>query len=217
MDPTYRLDPKEIAPSVRAFYRAVRQRTLPGIVQGRYAEARAAYERKDFARAAEGFRLVVELLDDEDMGGRLADLRLLADDFRELSAQAAVKAEPAPAPPPPAVPAAAPAPPAEPTPAEPAAPRIYGPEDPGVTPPAVVRQVLPPVPGGIASIGRSRGLYEVVIDESGRVVSVLVRTSLHAGYDRVFIEAAATWQYRPATVDGRPVRYRKPIQVSYAR
>jgi hypothetical protein len=214
MDPTYQLDPKEIAPSVRAFYRAVRQKTLPGVAQGRYAEARAAYERKDFARAAEGFRLVVDLLDDEDMGGRLSDLRVLADDFRELSVVAAGKAEPPAAEP---APAPAPAPPVEPPAAKPESPRIYGPEDPGVTPPAVVRQILPPVPGGIGSIGRTRGLYEITIDEAGRVVAVLVRTSLHIAYDRVFIEAAATWQYRPATVDGQPVRYRKPIQVTYAR
>jgi len=219
MDPTYRLDPKEIAPSVRAFYRAVRQKTLPGVVQGRYAEARAAYERKDYPRAAEGFRLVVELGGDEDMAGRLADLRVLAEDFKELSVLATAKSEP-----PPAVPAAAPAPPvppveqpAEPPAAVPAAPRVYGPEDPGVTPPVVQRQVLPQVPGAIASVSRSRGLYEIVIDESGRVVSIVVRTSLHAAYDRVFIEAASTWQYRPATVDGQPVRYRKPIQISYVR
>jgi tetratricopeptide (TPR) repeat protein len=215
MDPTYQLDPREIAPSVRAFYRAVRQRALPGVVQGRYAEARAAYERKDFSRAAEGFRLVVELLDDQDMEGRLADLRVLADDFRELSVAASGKAEPPSEAPTPAP--AAPAPPEEPPPVTPEAPRTYGPEDPGVAPPVVIRQILPSVPGGIASIGRTRGLYEVIIDETGRVTSVLVRTSLHAAYDRAFIESAATWQYRPATVDGRPVRYRKPIQVSYAR
>jgi len=216
MDPTYRLDPNEIAPSVRAFYRDVRQKTLPGVAQERYAEARAAYDRKNFPRAAEGFRLVVGLLDDEDMGGRLADLRLLAEDFRELSVLAAVKSEPQPT-----APAAPPVPPveqpAEPPAGVPAAPRVYGPEDPGVTPPVVQRQVLPQVPGAIASVGRSRGLYEIVIDESGRVVSVVVRTSLHAAYDRVFIEAAATWRYRPATVDGQPVRYRKPIRVSYVR
>ncbi len=214
MDPTYQFDPKETAPSVRAFYRNVRQRALPGVAQGRYAEARAAYERKEFARAAEGFRLIIDLLDDEDMGGRLADLKVLAEDFKELSAAEAAKvAPPAGAPPP----APAAAPPVEPPAEAPASPRVYGPEDPGVTPPAVVRQLLPQVPGGIATIGRTRGLYEIVIDETGRVVSVLVRTSLHVAYDRVFIEAAATWQYRPATVDGRPVRYRKPIQVSYAR
>ena len=223
MDPTYQLDARQIAPSVRAFYRVVRQKTLPEVTQVRYAEARAAYERKDYPRAAEGFRLVVELLDDEDMAGRLSDLRVLAEDFKELSLLATVKPEPPPAPP-----AAAPAPPvppvespvepsAEPPAAVPAAPRVYGPEDSGVTPPVVERQVLPQVPSAIAGLGRSRGLYEVVIDESGRVVSVVVRTSLHAGYDRVLIEAAATWRYRPATVAGQPVRYRKPIQVTYAR
>lgn len=212
-DPSYQLDPKEVAPSVRAFYRSVRQRTLPEVAQAGYAEARAAYERKEHARAAEGFRFVLQVLDDEDMKGRLADLRVLAEDFKRLSeaAMPAPAAAPAAASPPVVAPSEPPPPP------PPPAPPVYGAEDAGITPPVVMRQVLPPVPTGIQALGRPNGLYELTIDESGRVVAIVVRTSLDAAYDRRFVEAAATWQYRPALLDSRPVRYRKLIQISVAR
>ncbi len=211
IDPFYLPDAKDVAPSVRTFFQGVRARLLPGIAQARYAEAKAAYEDKQFARAAEGFHRVVALVDDPDMGGKLADLRVLADGFEQLSAAAA-------APPPPGPPEAAPPPPEPPPePAAPPAPRVYGSEDAGVTLPIVVRQVLPPVPTGIQAVGRTRGLYEITIDEAGRVAAVTIRASLHAVYDRAFIESAVTWQYRPALLDGRPVKYRKRFQVSVAR
>lgn len=208
-DPSYRLDPKQVSPSVGNFYRTVRKKTLPDIVKAKYADARAAYDRKEFASALEKFTAVQTLFEDDDMAGASPDLKMLAAEF-QLLAEAQV---PPPAPPPVEV---APPPPvtAE---ASPAEPRTYGAEQPGIRPPVAVHQVVPPLPGNIGAIGFPKGLYDLTIDEQGRVIAVLVRKSIHRGYDHVFIEAAARWRYQPAILDGHPVRYRKSIQVSVSR
>jgi TonB family protein len=61
---------------------------------------------------------------------------------------------------------------------------------------------------------RERGLLELLIDEQGRVASLTVRLSIHPMYDPLLMAAAREWRYRPATVDGVPVKFRKAIQVS---
>ena len=66
-------------------------------------EAKATFDRKDYAAAEQQFREVLRLLDDPDMGGRLGDLRVLVTGFLDLSAAAAApppepKKEEAPAP-----------------------------------------------------------------------------------------------------------------------
>ncbi len=221
-DPEYRLDPQKVSPSVRAFFREVRQRTLPAVIQRLYANAKASYDRGDHAAAVDQFSRVLRLLDDEDMAGRLPDLRVLAADFERLGkdeidraskASAATKsaaASPA---------ARAPAPSAKDpeAPPPPAAPRIYGSEDADVKPPVVLRQVVPSVTRGLEMVGRTEGLYEITIDELGRVTAVVVRESLSTAYDRKFIEAAMQWKYLPALREGSPVKYRKLVHVSVAR
>ena len=36
-------------------------------------------------------------------------------------------------------------------------------------------------------------------------------------YDRLAVAAAADWQYKPATIGGVPVKYRKTIQIAFKR
>jgi tetratricopeptide (TPR) repeat protein len=74
-DPSYQPGEVEASPRVRAAFSDVRRRLLPDIANGRYGEAKALFDRKDYAAAARGFRQVALLLDDPDMGGKLADLR----------------------------------------------------------------------------------------------------------------------------------------------
>src|SRR5262245_2649997 len=50
-DPSYRPS-TDLSPRVRAAFSDVRRRVLPGIIQQRYMQAKAAYDRKDFASAA---------------------------------------------------------------------------------------------------------------------------------------------------------------------
>jgi TonB family protein len=204
VDPFYRPSDAEASPRVRATFADVRRRLLPDLASSRYAEAKQAYDRKQFAAAATGFRELVRLLDDPQMHGRLADLRTLASGFVELAAAAA-------APPPAPKEDPKPEPPA---PAAPAAPPIYMAEEPGIVPPVIIRQDVPAVPASIARMIKSQGVVDLTIDEQGRLVSIVFRSSLHPVYDKMLVEAARHWKYKPARLNGVPVRFRKLLAIS---
>jgi TonB family protein len=136
---------------------------------------------------------------------------MLALGFRDLSAQA-MAPPPAPAPPvqsPVATAAVAPPPPVA---AAPQAPRVYASSDANVLPPAAIRQELPPYGGTLFKA--MQGIVEVVVDENGGVVSAAIRAPMNNVYDRQVLAAAAAWRYKPALLDGTPVKYRKFIQIA---
>jgi hypothetical protein len=214
-EPSYQPTDADASPRVRAAFGHVRGRVLPVIIQEKYGLAKAAFDRKEFAAAAEGFKVVAAMLDDPDVRDAsklspLADLRSLAAGFRELSTTAA--APPPPLPPPPA----APTPPAsEPAPTKaPLAPRIYSADDPNVVPPAVVRQTIPPFRLKPTAVGHFT--LAVGIDEFGVVEAVTMVVRLDPEFDRIVQDAAWKWQYKPATLNGVPVKYRKIIQINLA-
>jgi hypothetical protein len=209
-DPMFQ--PTDVSPRVRTAFSEVRKRTLPGIVQQRYAQAKGEYDRKDYAAAAADFKEVLAMFDDPDVAPvanqpPLADLKTLAGGFRDLSVSAAT---------PPPVPAAPPivsaAPPQVVIPVKPDPARIYGPSDTNVVPPVTVRQELPPYPGSVQQA--MQGAIDVVIDEAGAVISASMRLRVSALYDSHAVAAAKTWRYRPATLNGAPVKYRKTIQIA---
>ena len=206
-DPLYQPSETDASPRVRAAFTEVRQRLLPELVSSRYTDAKASFDRKDFALAEQQFRHVMSLLEDPQMAGRLMDLRTLVAGFLDLSSRSAAPPEPkaeAPAPAPaPAAPVATPTP-----------GRIYQAEDQGVTIAVPVKQEVPRVPSAFTSQARERGLLELVIDETGRVVSVMVRMSVHPLYDTQLVGAAREWKYLPATFGGQPVKFRKMVQVT---
>jgi TonB family protein len=208
-DPLFMPGESDASPRVRAAFSDVRQRLLPQIASTRYAAAKAAYDRKEYSSAESQFRSLLALLDDPQMNGRLADLRTLANGFLDLAVAAATpppepkKAEA------PALPATAAAPP--PAPRE---PKIWGADDPGVTPPVAIRQDVPRVPTTLSAQARERAILEVLIDEQGRVANLNLRLSIHPMYDPQLLAAARDWRYRPATVDGVPVKFRKVIQIT---
>lgn len=208
-DPFFVPGEAEASPRVRLAFSEVRQRLLPQIASTRYAAAKAAYDRREFASAETQFKSLLAILDDPQMGGRLPDLRTLASGFVDLATAAAA--------PPPEPKKADPPTVAAPPPATPPAarePHIWSPDEAGVIAPVIIRQDVPRVPSTISSLARERGLLEVVIDEQGRVINVALRIGLHPMYDQQLVAAAREWRYRPATVDGSPVKYRKMIQVT---
>jgi hypothetical protein len=210
VDPFYQPTEAEASPRVRATFADVRQRLLPDLANRRYAEAKTAYDQKAFAEAAAGFRDVVALLDDPQMHGRLPDLRTLAAGFVELATAAA-----APPPPEPEV-KEDPKPVAEP-PKQPVQPRIYTTADTAVVPPAIIRQDVPAVPNSVVGMARAKGVLELIIDEEGRVSSIVLRARVHPVYDSLLMTAAKDWKYRPATLNGKPVKFRKLLQVAIKR
>ena len=206
-DPLYRpID--ELSPRMRNAFSDAKRRVLPAIVQQQYAEAKGAFERKEFETAAFGFKRVVEALNDPDMGVAakqppLSDLRTLAAGFHDLS----VKGIP---PPPPPAPVAV-APPA----AAPVRlpPRIYTGEERNVVPPQVVVQTLPKYPGAVPPRGVT-GVVEIVINEGGAVESAAMVVPVTSSYDKMVVTAATKWQYQPAMMNGTPVKFRKRIQIT---
>jgi hypothetical protein len=208
-DPLYQPSEAEAAPRVRAAFTEVRQRLLPDIASSRYTEAKASFDRKEYALAEQQFQQVMALLDDPQMGGRLPDLRVLVAGFLDLSTRAAAPPpDPKPAPPQPA----APTPAILPTPG-----RIYVAEDEGVSVAVPIKQEVPRVPNTITSQARDRGLLELIIDEQGRVVTVMLRMSVHPLYDAQLLAAARDWKYLPATVGGRAVKFRKMVQITVSK
>jgi TonB family protein len=204
-DPFQRLALDDLPPKMRAAFVDARRRLLPGILQHRYTDAKASFDRGEFAAAAPAFREVLDALTDPDLAqavsvAPLADIRVLAAGFHDLSLKALA---------PPAPPVVVAAPPAKPS-------RdylkVYTPQDVDATPPAVIRQSFPPFKGKVTEGGV--GVVEVVIDATGAVESAAVVVPVHPQYDRTAVEAARRWQYRPATVDGVPVKYVKRVQIT---
>jgi tetratricopeptide (TPR) repeat protein len=216
-DPSYHPSDSDVSPRVRAAFSDVRRRLLPDLAQQKYVQAKAAFDRKDYRVASDNFGQLLELFADPDLAAAasrppLTDLRMLTIGFRDLSMQAL-------APPPAPVPVPAPAPPPQVAVAPPqAAPpppdlaRIYASSDATVAPPGVIRQELPPFGGAVFK--PMMGIIEVVIDETGRVTSATMRGPMSVAYDRQVLTAASQWKYRPATLDGMPVKYRKFVQIA---
>jgi len=214
-DPLFQPSESDASPRVRSAFSEVRQRLLPEIASSRYGAAKASFDRKEYAAAEQQFRELMALLDDPQMGNRLSDLRVLGAGFLELSAKAAAPPPPPPAPAPEPKkeePAAAPAP--APARTVPTLPRIYVATDAGVTQPVPIRQDLPRVPSQIMSQARQKGLLELVIDEQGRVTSLTLRVGVHPMYDPLLLSAAKDWRYKPAVLNGVPVKFRKLVQIA---
>jgi len=234
-EPMFRPSDAEVSPRVRSAFSEVRRKMWPSLVQQRYSTAKADYDRKDFAKAAEAFRLVLEMLADPLSGDpasspQLADIRTLAGEFRELSLARTMPApaalpgsalqsvaplptasSPQPAAPPPGPPASV-----SPTVSVAAKPKpIFSAANADVVPPSAIKQVLPVFPAQIGAA--AQGLLELVIDESGSVESVTMRVSVNPYYDGTALQAARSWKYHPATLKGEPVKYRKSIQVDVKR
>jgi hypothetical protein len=205
-DPLHRPGGDDIPPRVRTALTDARKRLLPSIIQQKYVVAKAAFDQKDFTAAADGFGQVLKGLADPDIAPvaaqpPLSDLGMLAAGFNDLTTKAtALPPQPMPAPAPPPVEPPAPVVAAE--------PRTYGPE---VVPPIVIRQEIPPFPGRVLLGGAS--VIEVIVDTLGGVEVATLDRPLNPQYDRMALSAARSWTYRPATLNGLPVKYRKRIQI----
>jgi protein TonB len=225
-DPEYRLTDAEASPRVRTMFDAVRKPLLVGIVREAYTRGRDAFDRKDLPEAVKEFDRVIALVGELEPSGEqgVRDMRTLASGFRDLARS--VPAPPA-VPSAPAVTAVEPAAkPAEPMPAPPVAaappparidsPETFGSDDAGVRPPVAISQGLPPwrPETSVEKKQEFRGTIDLVIDEQGRVLSAAVVRSIHERFDAQLLDAARRWTYKPATKDGKPVRYRHTVVVN---
>ncbi len=210
-NPSYELSETQASPRVRAVFKEVRKSLLPALVQSAYAEAKVAFDRKD-PQSAAGFERVLTLLRDPDLSSNtdLGDLAIVAAAFRDLSAARELAAA---APPPAAPPVARDNNSAggESAAAKPAEPAVYRDGATNLVPPVVISQTMPPT--HLAERRLWTGAIEVLIDETGKVLSARMSMPVQPTYDRQLLQAALNWKYRPATKDGMPARYIKIINV----
>src|SRR5438093_3384229 len=101
-EPMYHPSAADVSPRVRSAFSDVRRRMLPNIIQQKYAVAKAAYDRRDFAAATDGFSQVLKAMTDADVVAAanqppLSDLRTLARGFLVLAVNASVPLPYAPA------------------------------------------------------------------------------------------------------------------------
>jgi hypothetical protein len=209
--PRYQPSDVEASPRIRAAFAEVRRRVLPEIVQQRYAEAKAAFDRKDYRGAADSFGQLLAMMDDPAIAPLaaqppLADVRTLAAGFRDLSLKAVAP------PPPPDLPFA-PAPGLLPLVSVVIPSLVYGPDDEQVSPPVPVRQALPRIALPRTARIPTQGSIEVLISETGDVEAAVMKVAIDRTYDVVAEEAAKEWKYQPARLQGRPVKYRKIVQI----
>jgi TonB family protein len=114
-DPLYHANDDDLPPRLRTMFSEARKKLLPSIIQQRYLDAKAVFDRGDYRAATEGFTQVLLAMSDPDIAVAakqppLSDLRMLATGFNDLTIRAL-------APPPAATPlgvppVSAPAPPA---------------------------------------------------------------------------------------------------------
>ena len=199
IDPLYRV-PAGASPRLKALVGRVKRAALPAMVQERYSAAKAAYDNHNYKDATAGFRTVVAILEDPAFDpadiATLGALKTVATGFLDLMAAA----------PPPAPPVA---PPPQPL-------RIFDATEPGITAPEAIDQTLPvwrPNQGVVRVSVTMRGMLEVIIDETGAVESARLITRIHPEYDTGLLRQARSWRYRPARLNGNPVKFRKLIDV----
>jgi TonB family protein len=212
-DPLYRPDESTASPRVRTAFRDVRMRLLPGIIKNRYNAARSLYDEQRWPNAIAAFQEVQLLIADQDLTDdqrkEATEYKVLADGFLKLAEAAA--APPAPASAPPAGPEPSPTAPA---PAAVDSDRVFDATDTTVTPPVTIRQEMPrwnkgpiPLPGP--------GTVEIIIAKTGVVERATIVQSMVNFYDRQVLDATKNWRYRPALLDGQPVRFKKQIRITF--
>ncbi len=210
--PLYRLVESEVSPRLVTMFEEVRRETLPVAARDLYTKAKANYDAKDFKSASAQFKDMLAIANDPDLAEEdttLDELKQLGEGFLALSDAAIAAAAK------PVVPVAPPAPaPAAPR-AAPVVPAVYTSDDTDVKPPVAVVQTLPKwvPPSGHLSRATFAGRLEIVIDERGQIETSSLLTPISVYYDAELLNATKRWRYQPAVKDGKPVKYRKALDI----
>lgn len=85
-----------------------------------------------------------------------------------------------------------------------------------MTRPEIIHQVEP-VYTKVAFRARVEGtsILQLVIDEEGNVIHARILRGLPLGLDKAAIEAVEQWRFKPATLEGRPVKVAYNVQVTF--
>jgi tetratricopeptide (TPR) repeat protein len=204
--PLLKLDEGE-SPKLIAMFDEARARVLPAAAKALYASAKSNFEQGQLQTAAKQFGELNLLLAEKELAGpTFSDIRMLAEGFAKLTDQQlaaeAVAAKAAAPPPPPPVPTED-------------ASKIFTIADLEVVPPVPLDQTIPQWVPPLANLKYQEfsGVLDVVIDETGAVLTATMSQRLNVMYDQLLLSATKHWRYRPAFRNGKPVKYRKQITV----
>jgi len=211
LDPRYHIPETDVSPRVATLFKAVRQRVLPSVARDLYEQGKSSFDRKQFVEASEQLKNLLAVVNDSDVEGRtdFDDLKLLADGFIRLSELELALAARA-TPPPDAKPADAAA--------APSRAKVYSAADTSVRPPTEIERRMPPwTPSSLMARNvEYTGIIEVIVGESGAVESAGMSRPAFPPYDQTLLVAAKNWKFKPATQDGRPVKYRLSYSIVLA-
>ena len=85
-----------------------------------------------------------------------------------------------------------------------------------VTPPVTIRLQLPTV-ADESTWNEDIGVVEAIVSPKGEVERVKLLSPPESVHQAMILSAIKTWRFRPAELDGLPVRYRQLIQVAIPR
>jgi len=197
----------DLPPPVRNMLADVRGRLVPDLARERYQRGRERMEQKNYADALADFEFVISLIDNGAAPAAsqpaLADMRLLAIGFRDLTASKV---------PAPAVETAAPSAPVAAVRTTPVTRATQ------VTQPEPLRQQVPAfvsargTPLGAESPSQ-KGVLEFTIGKDGSVTAARMTTPINPLYDAMVIRAARQWKYRPGLADGVPIEVVKTMTI----
>ena len=91
---------------------------------------------------------------------------------------------------------------------------IFTGRDPSVRPATLLRSPLPSEPPAGLSPA-DIGVFDMVIDEIGNVERIKLISPSNRYQERMLVSAAKAWKFRPATRDGRPVRFRLQVRITW--
>jgi len=86
---------------------------------------------------------------------------------------------------------------------------VFSAANPEVQAPVLVRPQLPKEPAP----GDDTGIFDMLIDENGDVAHVKLISPRRRFHDRMLVAAAKAWKFKPAMLNGHPVKYRIRIPI----
>ena len=94
-------------------------------------------------------------------------------------------------------------------------PRVYTAADADVIAPQAITRAMPGWrPPNLLVAQRSfRGILEVIVNEQGAVEWAGISKPSFPSYDVDLITATKAWRFRPATMNGEPVKYRLGVEI----
>lgn len=82
------------------------------------------------------------------------------------------------------------------------------------TPPALLAASAPVYPPDLIEAGtEGRAVVVLDIDPAGMPRNVAVHSATHEGFGAAAVEAVMRWTFRPATLGGKPVEYKRALQI----